>query len=203
MRAKFNFEALRRRMEELLPGAPEVVYNVQPVMLVGDASRMTSGFDSAEGMCGFQQLAIPGQFSIYELWSRAPGGLVIDWWTVFENGIGAFSTDLLFIYNCYIARASGLAISTVTVDVNSQRPCNSTHGARSSAVPPPEQPSEPPVIMGGKNKATSVQIADGRDKPKLWVPPGKSFYLTTYATAQGASGLVYFHELEAIPTSNR
>lgn len=200
MRSEYlEFARWLRRMGGKPEVEPELIPSIQPVVVVGDHSGVSPMVDLAWGIGGFQQLAVPGNFSIYELHSRAPGGIVVTAWSVYEAA-NVFSTDD-FEFSWGIVPASGLATSTISMDVNPNRRCRSTHAARSNAASYIGTFSaEAPRYLSGKAKTTTPRLVHGPLPAPLWVPAGRSFVIEGAVAAMSIFGFSYFYELEAPPS---
>lgn len=158
MSQQFNFGEWVRRLGYKRSDEPEVIYDVQPVMLVSDVSSLTPEIRGPSALFGGIVIATPGEFGIYEFFSGAPGGAIV--------GSFAFHT-------------SGISGLTIAID----RPAP-VYVASTPVIP---QVMQAPIVSTGRIGRTLASIFDLglpqlpgglADGPgfwpgdPLWIPPG-------------------------------
>lgn len=202
-RGKLDYSKWARRLGfEKSSADPDIFPILQPSVLLADHRSVSPRIDTADALAGWIQIGSPGNYAHYELQANSPGGVLIHWWSV-SNHDSAFDVNTI-LFAFAIGPPSGNATAPISNPINPLRAVLSTHAAWSNPVSHVETiaGAEPPQVTGGNNLPTAGPfVVDAAPKPKLWVPPGRSFVLAGAFVQQGHRGGIYFTELDVAGVS--
>jgi len=76
----FNFQALVRRLGLKNVDEMPIVHAIQPVILAGDGSELTSSLRTNSGWWGLEQAGVVAEHASFQMRAIGRGGLIIDVW---------------------------------------------------------------------------------------------------------------------------
>lgn len=169
-----------RRMGVTQPQEPEVLYSVQPVILVGDHTGVTPRVQGPSIILGGNSPTSGVEFSVMEYHSLSPGGMLI---SVHQTAVGSA------VFGIVDDESIWGALGPVEMDRDMiGQPTPLTRGFMGTVVTNALSPIE---IYPYQTGVPHVQIAD-----RVYVPNGRIF-LIEGITSFAISGWAHIEELPA------
>lgn len=157
---------------------PELVPNVQPVVLLGDHRLHMSPLFPPMGLVGIQQDGVIGNLSAMEIQANTPGGLLIHYGEMFQAASGG-GPRFKWQVGAPLESAS-IAVTVISVDPNrpvSARAFRRLGGASVAGV-------NWPVHVGGWQSAAATAMPPYRSFKNVWIPAGQALTIESYGTNQ-------------------